>query len=296
MRVVWKSLTLAILGVFAVAVASAQPTKPSATVQPTPTTTEAGGEPTEDAPLDGIYEREVYKDKRILVYDHIREADVFYEKRIWRVIDTREKMNRPFVYPKEPLIQILMKYATSGEATVYSTLDDEFKQPMKKEDVSQIGVSTDTIMTYDPVTYEEKIKIVHDDLNFEDIKRYRIKEVWFFDEETSMLQVRILGISPLKEDRDDNGNLRFELPMFWCYYPKLRPLLARHEVFNPGNDGARMSWEDMFEMRFFSSYIIKQSNVEDIRIQDYKTGINVLFEAEKVKDNIFNFEQDLWEY
>ncbi|MEM6723586.1 MAG: gliding motility protein GldN, partial [Bacteroidota bacterium] len=87
-----------------------------------------------------------------------------------------------------------------------------------------------------------------------------------------------------------------ERPLFWVYYPDAREVLARHFSFNPLNDAQRMSWEDIFELRYFASYITKESNVYDRRIQDYKAGVDILFEAEKIKNSIFNFEHDLWTF
>lgn len=260
-------------------------------------TTESGAPTVErEIPRDDVYERHIIEDKRLLTYDHLREADVFWEKRIWRVIDVREKMNKPFVYPELPFINVLLESAIGDEITLYSTIDDKFTTPLTIDEVSSIGTSVDTIITFDPDTYEEKIKIVRNDLNWEDIKRFRLKEVWFFDEETSTLQVRVLGIAPLKEEFDDNGNFKFEYPMFWAYYPDCREVLAKNYAFNPMNDAQRMSWEDIMEMRYFASYIMKESNVYDRRIQDYKAGIDILFEAEKIKEGIFNFEHDLWTF
>ncbi len=258
--------------------------------------TESSGEVDEDTPRDDIYDRDIIKDRRLLSYDHIREADVFWEKRIWRIIDVREKMNKPFTWPENPFINILLNAAMEGEVQLYSTLDDKFTTKLEIDEVSSMGSSVDTIITFDPDTYEEKIKVVRNDLNWEDIKRFRLKEVWFFDEETSMLQVRLLGIAPLKEEYDDNGNFKFEYPMFWAYYPDCREVMSRQSAYNPLNDAQRMSWEDIMEMRFFSSYIMKESNVYDRRIQDYKAGVDILFEAEKIQETIFNFEHDLWTF
>ena len=53
-------------------------------------------DPNEGRPLDDIVGKKLTSDKRLLPYDHVREADIFWEKRIWRVIDIREKMNLPF--------------------------------------------------------------------------------------------------------------------------------------------------------------------------------------------------------
>ena len=236
------------------------------------------------------------EEREILPYEPIREADIFWEKKVWRVIDIREKMNLPFAYPEMPFFTIIMDAAVNGEIDTYSTEDDKFTYKLEPDEVASMGASVDTVITFDPETYEENIAVVRNDLNPEDVKRYRVKEIWFFDEESSTVQVRILGIAPLKDVTDDNGNFRYEQPMFWVYYPNIRELLARHNVFNPGNDSSNITWEDLMERRYFSSYIMKQSNVYDRRLQDYLTGVDLLLEADKIKNELFNFEQDLWSY
>ena len=253
-------------------------------------------DPNEGRPLDDIVDKRLTTDKRLLPYDHVREADIFWEKRIWRVIDIREKMNLPFAYPERPFFSILMDAATGGEITVYSTEDDKFSSKLTPDEVASMGATIDTVITFDPETYEEQLQVVRNDINPEDVKRFRLKEVWFFDEETSTLQVRILGIAPLIDKTDENGNFLYEKPMFWVYYPEAREILSREKVFNVGNDASPITWEDLMEMRFFSSYIYKESNVRDRRIQDYLTGVDLLLEADKIKQEIFNFEHDLWSY
>ena len=249
-----------------------------------------------DTPLDDIVEKRIINERRVLPYDPIREADIFWEKRIWRVIDVREKMNLPFAYPEEPFFSILMNAAIEGEITAYGTEDDKFSYPLESDEVASMGATVDTIITFDPETYEEQIQVVRNDLNPEDVKQFRMKEVWFFDEESSRLNVRILGIAPLIDKFDENGNYTFTLPLFWVYYPECREILARYQVFNAGNDASPLSWEDLMEMRYFSSYISQESNVYNRKIQDYLSGVDMLLEAEKIRMEIFNFEHDLWEY
>lgn len=253
-------------------------------------------DPSAGQPLDDVVSKRISEEKRLLPYDHVREADIFWEKRIWRVIDIREKMNLPFAYPERPFFSILMDGATTGEITVYSTEDDKFTSPLTPDEVASMGATIDTVITFDPETYEEQMQVVRNDINPEDVKRFRLKEVWFFDEETSTLQVRVLGIAPLIDKTDDNGNFLYEKPMFWVYYPEARNLLSRERVFNVGNDASPITWEDLMEMRFFASYIYKESNVRDRRLQDYLTGVDLLLEADKIKQEIFNFEHDLWSY
>lgn len=259
--------------------------------------TESGQVDDAKPPLDDIVEKQTIVEKRVLSYDPVREADIMFEKRIWRVIDIREKMNLPFAYPERPFFTILQEAAESEEIRVYSTTDDKFTNRLSPQEVASMGASIDTVTVFDPITYEEKQQIVRNELNPEDVRRFRIKEIWFFDEETSTLQVRILGIAPLLDVIDPNtGEYRGEKPMFWVYYPEARQILAREKVFTFGNDASPLTWEDIFEMRFFSSYIYKESNVHDRRLQDYVQGVDLLLEADRIKQEIFNREHDLWEY
>jgi gliding motility associated protien GldN len=247
-------------------------------------------------PLDDITDKRSIETSRLLQYDHVREADIMWEKRIWRVIDIREKINLPFAYPERPFFTILQEAALAGEINVYSAEDDKFTYRLPPDEVEAMGASVDTVTTFDPVTYEEKIQVVRNELNPEDIKRYRIKEVWFFDEERSVMDFRILGIAPLMDVKDENGNFKYEKVMFWVYYPEAREVLSREKAFTYGNDSTPMTWEDLIQMRRFSSYIYKESNVHDRRLQDYVQGTDLLMEADKIKNTIFNFEHDLWEY
>jgi gliding motility associated protien GldN len=84
--------------------------------------------------------------------------------------------------------------------------------------------------------------------------------------------------------------------MYWLPFDSLRQLLTRYEAFNPQNDGPRMSWEDLLTMRMFESTIYKESNVYDRSIQEYATGTDALLESERISQELFEKEHDLWEY
>jgi len=299
MNVNHKFLRFFVLGlVLTVVMPSFVWAQPDTETDPNANVTESGNAD-QVAPRDNFYDRYLYAEKQVIPYDFIHEKDVFWERRIWRLIDIREKMNHPFKNAKEgeSFIEILLAHAKAGDITLYHTFKDDFKEAMTQEEMQNLGSSVDTIITFDPETFEEIIQVVVNDLNPEDIKKYRLKEVYFFDEEKSSLDVRILGIAPIIDRVDNNGNFLNSGPMFWSYYPELRDVLARHEAFNPHNDAARMSWEDIFEARLFASYIIKESNIYDRRIKDYKTNpMDMLLESDKLKEQIFHFEHDLWSY
>ncbi len=249
------------------------------------------------APLDGVVEKKLITERRVLPYAPIREADVFWEKRVWRVIDTREKINLHFRYPQRMLFDILVDEIENGNLRAYHINDkDDFSEPMTEKDMDGVLYTRDTIPVYDPITLLPSNTVVEDKINSEDIFRFRIKEVWYFDENTSAMKVRILGIAPLREVYDEFNNFLYELPLFWVYYPHARKSFARERAFNIGNDNGPMNWMDIFEMRQFASYIYKESNIKDRRIQDYLSGVDLLMESKKINEQIFNFEHDLWEF
>lgn len=250
-------------------------------------------------PLDGAWVKTTTKEKEIIPYSYVREADVFWSKRIWRVIDVREKMNLPFKYPQQPLSEIIHTAAKNGELTVYdnNTLNgDQFKLVLSVSDVKKLGERRDTVMQINPVTLEEESVIQNTEFDPGKVVKYKLKEDWFFDDCLSTMMCRIIGIAPVMEDFDASGNYRGDMTMYWVYYPDLRPILGKYEVFNPKNDAVRMSWEDIFEARYFESYIYKESNVHDRNIQEYATGIDALLESDRVKNDNFVFEHDLWNY
>lgn len=259
---------------------------------------------------DAAYEKGMVKERTPLDYEHLRFDDALYTERVWREIDIREKINMPFRYKAEDdngdqrFISILLGAVRKGEVTAFSPDDDRFTTPLALDQVQQTiaGGSADTIPVYD-VTDPTKIiqwKVVQKEFNLDDVVRFRIKEDWVFDREASRLFVRILGIAPLKMVYREDGTERGTTPMFWIYYPDLRPTLAKYEVYNPKNMGmGRMTWEELFEARMFSSYVVKSTldNPQNKNIRQYiKDPILALLEGDNIKEKIFNYEQNLWSY
>jgi len=249
----------------------------------------------QQAPLDDITKRNIVQEKLPLAYAPIQERDIFWENRIWRVIDVREKMNLPFANPERPFFDILVDAAQTGEITLYDTETDDFSYPMNEEDLNRKLFSRDTVEIWTEAETME-LRVVQSQINVEDIKRYRVKEVWYFDSKSSVMKARILGIAPLKEVFDDFGNFKYEQPMFWVHYPSARKVLAQEVAFTDGNQAARTSWEDIMERRQFASTIYKQSDVLNRRLEDMYSGVDRLMEADKIKQEVFNVEQDFWSY
>jgi gliding motility associated protien GldN len=268
--------------------------------------------------LDGVYVKEHVPARKPVPYHHLREADMMWGKKLWRILDLREKINHPLYFPTHKMddrysLTELLVYGIENEGlVVYSDIDDEFTTPITIGDVNKkLGSDTSTTYVVDEATGTETPKVIKTERKPEEVTRIELKEFWYFDKQRAMLECRIIGICPIRmsakeaaigetESKVTDSTDEKELTMtqvMWVYFPAARPLLANHEVFNPYNDSERRTFDDIFFKRRFSSYIFKETNVYDNRvIMEFKHGLDALLESERIKDFVFKFEHDLWEY
>jgi gliding motility associated protien GldN len=257
---------------------------------------------------DNAYDKSSVNARTPLVYEHLRADDALFAEKVWRELDLREKMNQTFRYEAESdngsqmFVNMLLKAVNTGQVTAFS--DDRFSTPKSIQEVTQLTVGTaDTVAKTDINDPSKVIAYVVTRASFDakSVIKIRIKEEWVFDRESSRMFCRILGIAPVKTSYMPDGKTeKGSSVMFWVYYPDLRPILTKYEVYNPKNMGqSRMTWEELFESRMFSSYIIKSTldNAANRTIKTYiKDPILALLEGDNIKDKIFNYEQDLWSY
>jgi gliding motility associated protien GldN len=251
--------------------------------------------------LDGVFVKEHYPTRKVVPYTHLREADVMWCKRIWRKMDLREKINHPLYFPaqkikdRRSLTQVIMDAVNEGSLTAYKGGDEEFTTVMTKAEIDLLMLKTDTVFVDDPDNPDNQImKIATTEFDPSEVLEYRIKEDWFFDKQRSVLDVRIIGLQPIRFEEKE-GEIR-PSALFWIYYPEARSIFANAEVFNRQNDSERKTLEDIFWKRMFGSYIFREQNVYNRTISEYAQGMDALLEAERVKDDIFKLEHDLWEY
>jgi gliding motility associated protien GldN len=251
--------------------------------------------------LDGIYIRENARGRKPVTFNHASEINLMWMKRVTRVLDLREKINHPFYYPLETsngmsnLITVLRSGICSNELTAFDPISDEFLYVFRGEEACKLGELTDTMYVPNEDGEIEAIE-VNEPFKTENVLRYRIKEDWFFDSKRSVMEARIIGICPIEEVHDENGEYKGDRPLYWLYMPEIRHVLSNSETPNRHNDVERRTYDDLFNKRFFSSYIYQASNVQGRKIQDYKTGLDALLEGKRIENSMFDYEQDLWEY
>ncbi|MDP2336698.1 MAG: gliding motility protein GldN [Bacteroidota bacterium] len=258
--------------------------------------------------IDGAYKRTDLNNRKPTPLPFVREADVMWRKKVWRIIDLREKMNQPLYFPTKEiegrynLVNLLLEGIKNGKLTAYDAKnDDEFKIPMTFEQVKEsFGATTRTRKVRNVDTGELENKVVSGEIRSEEVKQFMVKEEWYFDKQSSTMNVRIIGICPIQEffrDEDVNQEAVQRRQVFWIYFPEARDILANNEVFNPQNTARNASYDDIFLKRKFNSYIVKEENIYNNRdISQYLSGKDAMLESKRIENSIFDYEQNLWEY
>lgn len=261
--------------------------------------------------LPEVYTREHIRNKRPVPYAYVREADVVWAKDIYRIVDLRQKQNLELYYPIKPIgdrmsLVTLLLYGIDNEGIrAFNTTDvrNEFVVQMTKDDIDEaFGAGIDTIRVPDVNTGLMQETVIHNERKVDEVKQIMLKEKWFFDKNHSVMKVQIVGICPIRlyaqlDDQNMPTDIILKQKTFWVYFPEVRSILANHEIFNRNNDAQRISFDDYFWQRRFSSYIVAESNVYDNRtVTSYALGMDAQLESEKIKNWIFEMEHDLWEY
>jgi len=253
-------------------------------------------------PKDGFFARKDVDSSVMVPLADVREEDVFYSKRVWREIDLRDTINSVLKSESSKLIEILMEAVANEELTVYSPKDTTQGKLLEDNDSFKIALTAEQALVNARGTSEGDAdasgKIgapVLRRLRPDEFLKYRIKEDWIFDTKRSIFEPRIVGIAPMKMVE---GNWQ---PVFWIYYDEARTLLSKSRLINPSNDASVLTYDDFFIRRLFSSNIVKETNpanktiIESLNITDPKDPAK-LYESERIKKSMADYEQSLWEY
>ena len=238
---------------------------------------------------------------------YTREANIKYAKRIDRVIDNRMKQNKVLEWPGEdgyPLSKILWDglWGPINEAGPIETVyQDPSLQKAYDKDTLRMNLSvSQTFQVWDTVLQDFVDSTIQIPFDPDKITKFRLREDWLFDANYSDFRPHIIAMAPLYPMPTQSGFDLGEIAAYWIDFKDLEPILAAVHVFNPHNRAARLTVDQFFQMRMFASTIVKEENVFDTDIAQTEPfeddGIAALLEADRIKNDLFILEHDLWEY
>lgn len=257
-------------------------------------------------------ERLADKDDKPLEYGYIGDRDILWAKGTWEIVDLDERVNFPFYYPidtnnigndRRSLYDVLIKGIKDGKLeNIYA--DSYFTEKRTLKDISATLSKIDTtdlgIEQYNAGEQVEEQFIDRRDLSSADIAEYHVRGLWYFDKRQAELKYRILGIAPVAPDVNfiDSGQTDL-VELFWVWYPDAREILHEALAYNGGNTAIDLTFDHLLNARRFNGVIYKTENVQgDREVNEYivDNAFMQLLESERIKEQIRNFEQDMWNY
>ena len=242
-------------------------------------------------------------------YQYVNERNIIFEKKVWEVIPADQRANLIYFLPfektmdRKPLFDILMEAVRSNAITeVYDDSDFSYKLPLKQiEDKFTRTVISDEGVEYYNLGLEiPREFMVEYKLSARDVKEYKLMGTWYFDRNAGELKYRLLGICPVVVDIATKGSDNEQTAdLFWIFFPNAREVLYKNFAYNEKNSRMKSNFDYLFNSRMFNATIYKTDNVYgDYAISDYvkDNAMLQLLEAERIKETIRDFEDDLWNY
>tara|TARA_R110000765_G_scaffold423944_2_gene533649 strand:+ start:110 stop:997 length:888 start_codon:yes stop_codon:yes gene_type:complete len=246
-----------------------------------------------------------------LEYGYVDSRDVLWGKNVWEVVDLDERVNFPLYYPtdsnnigsdRRSLYDVLVTNVKKGKIDIYS--DSYFNDKIQLGDISAAMSKVDTTdLGYEQYNAGEQIDqqfINRRDITAADIEQYWIRGYWYFDKRQGELKYRLIGLAPVAPDvnfiDDDEPVL---VPLFWVWFPGAREVLHEAQVFNPQNSAQPLSFDHLLNSRRFNGVIYRVDNIQgDREVKEYvaDNALMQLLESERIKEQIRNFESDMWNY
>jgi gliding motility associated protien GldN len=259
----------------------------------------------------------------------IHESDVMYQKTLLRAIDLREKQNKPMFSQNKWITKLIIEAVKRGDITPYASdsLEESGKltiqqfteamsiggavpTTMEVQDAIQnkindgsldVSGTADTSGTYAKTLNELVQASGAGEFTPRDLYQMEIKENIIFDKQRSRMYYDIHSITmKIPADHPDNKK-GIELAIASFSYIDLINKVFKDNPnaiwYNPQNDAQHKTLADAFELRLFSSYIIKVSNPSDAMLQDiYGDPQRGIMASQWAAFELLEFEHNLWEF
>ncbi len=235
-----------------------------------------------------------------LEYEFIDDRDILWSKIVYEKIDLSERLNFPLLFPiddnlyvdtRKSLWRVLKENIIDKNITlIYNANNDNFKELLTYEQaMSSLKIRKNYGDELDPDFQDIEITSA-------DITGYYLKGMWYFDKRRGELMYRLIAIMPVGKNIEDPMDEEMKTTYFWIWYPSIREILHKELVFNDTSNANQISFDQLLISRRFTSYIYKEDNIYGDRpISAYKLmGLESILESQRIKKEILDFEQDLW--
>jgi len=238
-------------------------------------------------------------------------SDLMFKKEITRAIDLREKQNEPFFSTQREISKLLIDAALAGNITPYSSDSlSKGKALTVKELKKRITIETDELEEdtafmddYDKALYLEQLSNGEYETDYffgKDLYQMEMIETLYFSRKTSEMRHHIKTLTIFLPAEHPNNIRGIQQPIATFDFQELISTLKNNPQaiwYNPKNDAEHLSLISAFELRLFSSYIIKISNPNDEYLVDIYNGNQEkgIMQSSKEEYKLLQIESNFWE-
>lgn len=248
-------------------------------------------------PSDGFYKIPMLRGAKPYAFPRESKYDIRFYKRIWRMIDVTDSVNKIFAVPGETLISIILDAIKNNKLIAYR--DDKFTHRLTyTQALKALAPDSIIISQFDSTGQELGTKKIANDFNPDSVTRYEIKEDIFLDKTRGRVVTYIVGLAPIKTLKTTAGDfIGFGHP-FWLYFPQCRGPFAQREIYDTQRDIYNVSYDDIFIQRNFKTVIVKESNPGDLKIVDKYPNDEEKQkkEADRIEQDLQKYKKNLWKY
>ncbi len=114
-----------------------------------------------------------------------------------------------------PIIHQIKAFEENAKVPFYKIESSNPTEKFSFAERTRTLSSIDTILQIDPVTYEQKIKIVVNKMEIKDIKRLRLVQNWYWNDKKKRLEIYLVATAPLKDVKNEIGEFLYRKPLFY---------------------------------------------------------------------------------
>jgi len=232
------------------------------------------------------------------------DADLVYQRDIWRQIDLSKDVNAPLYFPEdvvdgqENLFRLILRLVTEGKIPAYEYLDG--REVFSDKYKVNVGDMLDRFNIYyqkakNSTDKNPRYTIEEADVPTNQVLNYYIIEKWEFDKRSNRMRTYVEAICPVLNRVGDFGG-ETKYPMFWVKFDALRPYLAANYVFlSDDNNLAKYSLDDFFTLGMYQGDIYKTKNLRNLSLNQMFPDPDDLKQAQDSIDHrLRTFGKDLW--
>jgi len=233
-------------------------------------------------------------------------TDLIWKREVYRTLDLTTEENTGLAYPQTAtdtemnLFTLIFRLLADRKLTAYEyNLDGtdqltpshraNFKDILDRYHIyyrrKRIAVTNDTVFV-----------IENADIPSNEVLSYYIKEVYYYDQNSSTFSTNVTAICPVLHRSGEFDLNTVKYPMFWIKVSDLSPYMNKLSIpISPYNNAATVNLDDFFSMRMYKGEIYKTTSPTGKALSQYcATDSAMKKERTKIEGQLSSIEDNLW--